>query len=581
MLKQNLFPILMILIFFNLLLNKSSAQNCGLSTAQIDLDVNTVHAMLQVGGDLWWNGNKGRYIVPKPLLPGEPEVSAFFVGGLWLGGYNLDSGGNLKIAAQTYGRSNGDTDYWPGPLSVNGTTTQNDCNNFDRFWIANSTDINMHKADWDDNGIIDDPIPLSILAWPAHGNTSFEDIHGFEIPDTPQGLAPFIDRNGNGIYEPESGDFPNINGADQGIWWVFNDAAGDHTESGGNPLQFEIQVLAYSFLSSNDNINNATFYDYKFINRASETIDTAFVGLWVDPDLGCFVDDYFGCYPENNLAYIYNMDALDGVLNCNDCQGVNTYCEEIPLAGIKILSGVKAVENGNVVDRGMSIFTYYNNGGLSPPPPPGTDDPGSAPEYYRYLSGSWKDGTRFTYGGDGHDPVSVEYTNYAFPGPPNDSVGWSMCSEGFPGSDRRMLISSGPFDSDPGAINNISFAVIFVEDVPHPCPDISPLLDAADDVQELFDNIIVTSTQQLVTTPANIQFQPNPMNDQAELIFNELENAVQQVTIFSIDGKQMRLYDAVFGKSLTIERNDLGPGMYFYKIQTDDFKVYGGRFIVQ
>jgi len=43
----------------------------------------------------------------------------------------------------------------------------------------------------------------------------------------------------------------------------------------------------------------------------------------------------------------------------------------------------------------------------------------------------------------------------------------------------------------------------------------------------------------------------------------------------------MRVYDAVFGKSLTIERNEMEPGMYFYKILTDDLKVYGGKFIVQ
>jgi len=196
------------------------------------------------------------------------------------------------------------------------------------------------------------------------------------------------------------------------------------------------------------------------------------------------------------------------------------------------------------------------------------------------LSGSWRDGLRFTYGGDGHNVLSNEYSNYVFSSPPNDSEGWSMCSEGFPIGDRRMVIGSGPFHLDPGGVNKLSFAVIFAENVPHPCPDISPLLDAADDVQALYDDFI-TSTEELSKMPANIQFQPNPMTNQAQLIFNDLENTVQQVSIFSIDGKQMQVYNSVFGKSLTIERNDLKPGMYFYKILTDDLKVYGGKFIVQ
>ena len=157
-----------------------------------------------------------------------------------------------------------------------------------------------------------------------------------------------------------------------------------------------------------------------------------------------------------------------------------------------------------------------------------------------------------------------------------------MCSEGTVEADRRMIIGSGPFLLTPGGVStDFSFAVIYAEDVPHPCPDISPLLEAADDVQELFDDNVVTAVEYLATEPANIKFQPNPMTDQGELIFNELENDIQQVSIFSIDGKLMRVYDSVLGNSLTIEKGNLGQGMYFYKILTDDFKVHTGKFIVQ
>ena len=112
------------------------AQNCEQATAQIDLDINNVKARLLVGGDLWWDGDDGKYIIPKPA-EGESEISALFMGALWLGGY--DPGGILKVAAQTYGTANGNTDYWPGPLTEIGTTTPNDCTNFDRFWSTNSS----------------------------------------------------------------------------------------------------------------------------------------------------------------------------------------------------------------------------------------------------------------------------------------------------------------------------------------------------------------------------------------------------------------------------------------------------------
>ncbi len=601
--KNQFFLKLSFYLFLNtLFFNQSLAQNieqltvvadCEQSTAEAELNINNVRAKLAIGGDLWWNGGNGQYIVPKPG-PGEPEVTAFHVGGIWIGGF--DSGSNLKLAAQTYGRASGKTDYWPGPLSENGTTTMENCNNFDQFWSTNSSDIEAHIADWNDNGVIDGPIPQSVLAWPGIGNPDFESIHGFELPNTNQGLAPFFDNNSNGIYEPESGDYPNINSADQGIWWVFNDAGGVHSQTGAIPVQMEIQALAYSYSSSNDNINNATFYDYKFINRALDQIDSTYVALWADPDLGCYIDDYIGCDTTQNLGYVYNKDALDGISSCDDCLGLNTYCEEIPIVGIKILRGVLAPKifcNGidasdglcnpplnspvtpdTIVELGLSTFMYYNGNSF-----PGGGG-GTALDFYNLMSASWPDDTRLTVGGDGYNPGSTDYTNYAFPSPPNDTTGWSMCSEEIEDGDRRMIMGLGPFRLDPGAINKLSFAVIFAEDVQHPCPDISPLIEAAEDVEDLYDGNI-TSVEELAKASANIQFQPNPMTNQAQLIFNELENSIQQVSVYSIDGKLMRVYDSVFGESLTIEKGGLGQGMYFYKILTDDFKVYSGKFVVQ
>ncbi len=574
MLKPKHSFVFLIVVCLSCCFNQILAQDCEQSTAQTDLDINNVKARLLVGGDLWWDSDGGKYIVPKPEV-GEPEVTAFKAAGLWLGGF--DPGGNLKMAAQTYGTANGDTDYWPGPLGVNGTTTVDVCNNFDRFWETYSADINAHKADWNDNGVIDGPVPHSVLAWPGKDNPHFQSIHGFELPSTVQGMAPFYDRNGNNIYDPETGDYPDINDADQGFWWVFNDAGGVHSETGGIPLKFEIQVLAYAFSSSNDNINNATFYDYKIINRALEQLDSVHVGIWVDISLGCSFDDYFGCDTLNDLAFIYNLDSIDGELSCYDC-GLG-YCDGIPVAGIKILKGVVDLENNIEVERGLSSFIYYNNAGTNPPPPPGTEDPSSAHEFYNYLTGSWRDGLGITYGGNGHNP-SGESIKHVFTDPPDDVNGWSMCGEDMPYGQRRIVIGSGPFRLDPGAVTDLSFAALFVEDVPHPCPDISPLLEAAEIAQNLFDGII-SPTEVLRQQVENIQFQPNPMTSQAELVFNELENSVQQVSIYSIEGKLMRVYDSNFGKSLTIEKGALSQRMYFYKILTDDFKVYSGKFVVQ
>lgn len=565
------------IIFLLFLLTDLSAQNCALPTAEIDLEANNVRARLRVGGDLWRNGSDGAYIVPNETTTGDPKAAAIFSGGLWMGGF--DPSGNLKLSAQTYGAINGRTAYWPGPLDENGNTDTDNCSNFDRFWSVREFAILDHIIDWEADGSIDNIIPASIAGWPGSGNPNFFEVNGFDLPNPTGSYAPFIDRNGNGLYEPLNGDYPDIKDASQGVWWVFNDAGNTDTQSGGEALQMEIQVLAYAYSSNNENINNATFYDYKFINRGVEPLDSTFIGLWVDFDLGCFTDDYIGCDKDQGLAYVYNRDDVDGELNCNDCQNVVTYCQEIPMVGVKMLEGVKAFQNNDLVDLGMSSFMYYNNPSSIPSPAPGTGDPDNPNQYYNYLTASWADGTRLTSGGTGYN-LAGSFTNFAFPDAPSKQNAWSMCQENLPSQDPRVVIGSGPFTLQPGSVNTMSFAVIYAENVAHPCPNLDKLSLACEDVQDLYDGF-ATSTETLAEVSTTIELHPNPMLDQSTLTFNDLENKVDQISIFSIDGKEVQSHTNINGTSLEIQRGNLSPGIYFYKLRTDAFKIHSGKFIVQ
>ena len=73
----------------------ANSQDCQHSEAIIQLDVNRIKADLRVAGDLWWDGANSGYVAPVPE-EGEPEVTAIFAGGLWLGG--IGPNGNLKTA---------------------------------------------------------------------------------------------------------------------------------------------------------------------------------------------------------------------------------------------------------------------------------------------------------------------------------------------------------------------------------------------------------------------------------------------------------------------------------------------------
>jgi len=239
------------LLFF-MLISYSGFTQCEGGEAQINLDVNNIEAGLRIGGDLWWDGENSAYEFPK-----GSGRHLLFSGSLWMAG--LDEGDNLHMAAQTYGGS-ATTDFWPGPI-VNGSTSTDLCANWDRFFSVTNADIESHKADFDDNGTIDNPIPTSILGWPGAGNLFFTITNGFDLPNS-SNLAPFFDRNQNGVYEPMEGDFPKIKG-DQATWWVYNDVGNIHGSSMGEAIRMEIQVMAYAYENGVDAINNATFYEYK------------------------------------------------------------------------------------------------------------------------------------------------------------------------------------------------------------------------------------------------------------------------------------------------------------------------------
>ena len=113
---------------------------CVRPTTQITMEVNNVRARLLTGGDIWnISRDLGGYIVPKPA-PGQLPVSAIYAGGVWIGG--RDRAGNTKLSGVTY-RSDG-TDFFAGPLDINGTTDKEVCDNWDRFFTVAGINVRNH-----------------------------------------------------------------------------------------------------------------------------------------------------------------------------------------------------------------------------------------------------------------------------------------------------------------------------------------------------------------------------------------------------------------------------------------------------
>ena len=484
--------------------------DCAQATQQIDLDINNVKARLLNGGDVFWNLDIGRYIVPADGIDGD-EVSSIFAAAVWLGGVVKSGDGSvqLKLACQDF-RNATTTDFWPGPLSdSDGTTVADTCLAWDRFFTVTGEEIDEHLRNYNAaiaSGSSYDgaTIPNGVKYWPAIGNPHFEDRYPFELPSAIQGLGNYHDADSNGIYEPLKGDFPviDIEGCDdpqypdQMHFWIYNDAGGIHTNTNADAIRMEVQVQAFAY-KTKDELNNMTFQRYKLINRAREAIDSTYFAMWVDPDLGCFEDDFIGCDTAASLMYVYNQDELDGQDGGCDCSSndgtiVPTYCDKVPLLGVDYFRGPTEIQivNGRPqkVELGMSSFTYYLNGSVGTWPD-GMQDPALPQHFYNYLTGRWRDGTQYTYGGSGYAPGGVgTEINYAYTDQPNNVNGWSMCQANLDRMDPRTIQASGPFTLLPGQVNELIVGVVWIPSADYPCPSIDPLLSVDNTAQALFDN---------------------------------------------------------------------------------------------
>lgn len=479
-----------------------SRNDCILGTNSIELNINNVRARLLSSGDIWWDRNRAQYIVPKPTDPSIPGAASIFAGGVWLGG--RDGAGNLKVAVSTFPNINR-TDFWPGPLTPEGTTNRETCATWDVFWTVYLDEIlvfrDLFLRTQEEGGTVPlDSVPLDLLKWPGFGNPFFLEYNGFNLPQTDQPLAGFYDANDDGLYNPLDGDLPaiEIRGCpitvdqipDMMVFWIYNDNGNTHTASNGLPMQMEVQAQAFAYQTS-DEINDMTFIRYKLLNRAAAPISDTYFAMWVDPDLGCSDDDYVGCDTSRSLAIIYNSDAVDGTSGCT-CGSQITYCTNIPILGVDYFRGPLAdsiaIDSfGNEMqvsyELGMSSFTYYNR----EDPNINKTDPVSVEQHYNYLTGRWRDGNSFTEGGDGYDP-NGRPIRYAFPGEPNNINGWSMCSQGLPPVDLRTLQASGPFVLNVGRINELIVGLPWVPNQNYPCPSFADIFAADDKAQALFDN---------------------------------------------------------------------------------------------
>ncbi|GIV59253.1 MAG: hypothetical protein KatS3mg043_0342 [Rhodothermaceae bacterium] len=427
-------PLLLLVVLGLVWSTPAAAQttgSCELGSATTDLDINNVRARLFNMGGLFWKGAGNVYNIPK-APEGQPITpNAIFASGIWIGGL---VNGQLRAAAADYAR----WEFWPGPLTEDGELPgDGNCSRYDRIWKVSRAEIQAL-----DEGV---PPTADIAEWPADLG------------------APFIDANGDGVYNVADGDRPDILG-DQMAWWVMNDVGNTHGTTGTPAMGLEVQVSAFAFNLAGD-LGNTTFYKYKLIYKGKAPMVDTWFGIWSDPDLGNATDDYVGSDTTLGLGFVYNAD--------NDDEGSDGYGEAPPATGYDFFQGPLVDAPGqtwtdpdgtvheNKTRLKMTRFLYYNND---------TSEFGNprdlTSDWYNYLRGIWQDGSRMCFGGNGFNPNNCTQTaNFMYPGDPVARAYWSefnIDGNGTPNppSDRRFLMSTGPFTMNPGDVQEIVYGIV-------------------------------------------------------------------------------------------------------------------------
>ncbi len=220
-------------------------------------------------------------------------------------------------------------------------------------------------------------------------------------------------------------------------------------------MKMEVQTTAFGVNLAGD-LGNTTFYRYRLTYRGAQPLTDAYVGFWVDADLGNATDDYVGSDTTLDMGFTYNADNFD--------EGSDGYGNAPPALGVTFL---EAPEGGSA--RNMDVFLYYAN--ITAPngnPRSGTD------EWYKYLQGIWQDDKPMMTCGDGYDPsglacaATAQPTKVMWPGDPVTGAFWSErnfdgAGNANPANDRRFLMSSGPFTLQPGETQDFVYAIVWAK----------------------------------------------------------------------------------------------------------------------
>lgn len=425
------------------------------------LELNNAKALLNDGGVLFTNHASGNAAYEIPKGSGR---NAIYATSFWFAG--IDQNGILKNSSPKYTSL---SDIFKGPYSSTNSYQNSAYQSkyLSSIWTVSKYEIDYHIQNYLVPSYV---VPASIANWPGNGDLTL---------GVAENLAPFIDVDGDNIYNPTTGDHPDIRG-DQATYIIMNDASAVHTETGGESMGIEVHLMVYQFASF-DYLDSTTFINIRVFNRGQFTYNNFKVGLYVDADLGNYTDDYFGSMSSKDLVFTYNADNFDA-----DIGGALGYGINPPCVGV---TSLKSNFHSAGFYSGASTFPY--------------NDPNNANEVWNVMNAKWNDGSPWP-------------SNFPMDGNPYSGTGTTEVGLLNPGGDRRMVMNFDSVQMLSGQSLCEDFAILYKSgnDNLH---SVQTVIELADSVKTFFDNQLNFNCNQVTAAInenayADFAIYPNPNN---------------------------------------------------------------------
>lgn len=311
---------------------------------------------------------------------------------------------------------------WPGPIDTV-TNLPKNAVEWSKVWTITREDVDFHKKNYLVQGYKGSDF---IKNWPAkHDDNNISPY-----------MAPYIDWNSNGVYDPENGDYPSFEG-DYACYFIANDLFGENIFPQANKIGVEIQGLVYAYDRSD--LANTLFIKLYLINRSDNDYSPFYFGQYLDYQLGNDNDNVVATDVNRSMVYGYNGDKEDE----------NAFGSNIPSAGCVFLNHpLYASTSFNPTDslRGL---------------------PMSEAEMLSVMNGSWRDNSAKYAVGQGISGTSTQITKYIYPKMTDalvSDLNWSDETSTDPIGMRKMLgvVKFDNFNSK--SFKRIDLAFVFAQD---------------------------------------------------------------------------------------------------------------------